>query len=429
MNLFSKAFYHRWLYFLFLLFLPTQLGKHFFLDFSYVNGVRVDYLAPTLYLLDIIAIGLFALNWKVIANHVQKHARIFSVLAILVVINILFAREPMMALYTAARYAGIYLVFILFVRDFSLSARVVLLPLFIGSAIELGLSLYQISAGHSVQGVFYWLGERAFSASTPGIATISLFGNQVLRPYGTLSHPNSMGGFYALVYAFVLLYPRFLPFGSEAQARKGRNDKLLRFGLLLFSSCLILISFSKVAILCFLLVNAYYLVKGIKLDCKLCKIARVVSLGVVSAIFLSGQSDILSLDKRIALMKQSIELLVQHPLFGVGLGNSLYYQSDLISKLPYSFIQPVHNILLLFTIEVGIVGIIMGVIFLRHFRLLGQHLELRGLIVDCRGALFWCLVVIGITGLFDHYWLTLVQNQMVMAVVLGSGYGSLRTDE
>ena len=55
-----------------------------------------------------------------------------------------------------------------------------LLPLFIGSMVELFLSLSQLITQHSLQGIFYFLGERAFSVSTPGIATISMFGNQVL---------------------------------------------------------------------------------------------------------------------------------------------------------------------------------------------------------------------------------------------------------
>src|SRR6266542_2212573 len=52
------------LVFLFLFLLPTQLGKHFFFDFSYISAVRIDYLAPTLFLTDIIALLLIVLNIK-----------------------------------------------------------------------------------------------------------------------------------------------------------------------------------------------------------------------------------------------------------------------------------------------------------------------------------------------------------------------------
>ena len=52
--------------FLFLFLLPTQLGKHFFLPFSYILGVRVDYLAPTVYLTDIIILLLVVINYRAV---------------------------------------------------------------------------------------------------------------------------------------------------------------------------------------------------------------------------------------------------------------------------------------------------------------------------------------------------------------------------
>src|SRR5580692_2023869 len=45
---------------LFFLFLPTQLGKHFWPDFSIVSGIRIDYLSPIIYVTDILVVLLFA---------------------------------------------------------------------------------------------------------------------------------------------------------------------------------------------------------------------------------------------------------------------------------------------------------------------------------------------------------------------------------
>src|SRR5580700_6749474 len=47
------------LLFFFFLLLPTQLGKHFWPDFSIVSGIRIDYLSPTIYFTDILLILLF----------------------------------------------------------------------------------------------------------------------------------------------------------------------------------------------------------------------------------------------------------------------------------------------------------------------------------------------------------------------------------
>src|SRR5687768_10565446 len=46
------------LFFLTILFLPTQLGKHFWPDFSFVYSLPIDYLSPTLYFWDLLVILL-----------------------------------------------------------------------------------------------------------------------------------------------------------------------------------------------------------------------------------------------------------------------------------------------------------------------------------------------------------------------------------
>ncbi|MCL5090716.1 MAG: hypothetical protein M1514_01765 [Patescibacteria group bacterium] len=45
-------------FFLTLLFLPTQLGKHFWPPFSHVYSLGIDYLSPTIYFWDLLAISL-----------------------------------------------------------------------------------------------------------------------------------------------------------------------------------------------------------------------------------------------------------------------------------------------------------------------------------------------------------------------------------
>ena len=42
----------------FILFLPTQLGYHFWPPWAYVFGIRIDYLSPTVYFTDVIVVAL-----------------------------------------------------------------------------------------------------------------------------------------------------------------------------------------------------------------------------------------------------------------------------------------------------------------------------------------------------------------------------------
>src|ERR1035437_7520739 len=58
-NKISKIFFY-----LLILFLPTQLGKHFWPNFSFVYGLRLDYLSPTIYLTDILILVIFIFSLK-----------------------------------------------------------------------------------------------------------------------------------------------------------------------------------------------------------------------------------------------------------------------------------------------------------------------------------------------------------------------------
>ncbi|PIZ67305.1 hypothetical protein COY12_02150 [Candidatus Roizmanbacteria bacterium CG_4_10_14_0_2_um_filter_33_96] len=130
---------------------------------------------------------------------------------------------------------------------------------------------------------------------------------------------------------------------------------------------------------------------------------------VVSLIFLSATTDPLTVNKRIELIKNSITIIMRYPIQGVGLGSYLLEQAKFSSKFYLFFNQPVHNIFLLFIAETGL--IIGGFILYRLVDLLIQKRLTKGQ---------WLLIfVIIFTGFFDHYWLTLQQNFLLMGLVMG----------
>lgn len=376
--------------FLFILFLPTQLGKHFFFDFSYLSGVRVDYLAPTIYFTDLIFLLLFALNYQTIAKNFWKIKWFFAIL----IINLLAAFSKPVFFYYSLRILQLLAVFFIF-KKIKISYQAVLLAFLLGGIVELFLSVAQIIYHRSLQGIFYFLGERYFTSGTPGIAKASLNGTEFLRPYGTFSHPNSLGGFYLLVYLFIATNKKFSQFAF-----------LKPFSLLIFT-LLIFLSFSKLATLTFLILIFFYLVFSSKINCKICLTSQLVLLTILSLIFLQAAGDPLSFKKRLELFRNSLTIIFNHPVFGVGLGNYLVAQNQFISKYFLFLNQPVHNIFLLFFAEIGIpFGLFL---FYKLFIFLKKNLL----------TLFYLLMAILITGLFDHYWLTLRQNFLLMAVVFG----------
>jgi hypothetical protein len=277
-----------------------------------------------------------------------------------------------------------------------LSPRYILQALLLGSAMELVLIVLQFVTKQSMQGIFYLFGERYFTLSTPGIAKASLQGIEFLRPYGTFSHPNSMGGFYLLLYFFIFTWQT-----AEKYVR-------LRTLLLFISTILIFFSFSKIAIGTFLILNITYLIlKRKEIGCKLCIAARIGILTILAVIFASAHGDPLSGGKRLDLMKDAFTIFSQYPIFGVGLGNYLVAQNQFPIKYAYFFLQPVHNIFLLLLAEGGIIT--TGVITYLITPWVKNMLKIK---------VFWYTMgVILITGMFDHYWFTLQQNILLMPVV------------
>ncbi|MFA5770802.1 MAG: O-antigen ligase family protein, partial [Patescibacteria group bacterium] len=316
----------------------------------------------------------------------------------LLLINVLFSRLPAISFYWLIKIIELLIVFSLAKKILTiLKEKFILTTLLISGLFELFLSLIQLINKHSVQGIFYYFGERLLSLSTPGVAKASIQGVEFLRPYGTFSHPNSLGGFFLLLYFFVLIYKKF------------NRYLILKYLFLFISSILVFISFSKIAIISFLILNTSYFILNTKFNCKICIIARIITVFFISLIFLSATTDPLTISKRIELIKNSLTIILHNPILGVGLGAYLIEQVKFSSKFYLFFNQPVHNIFLLFISETGL--LISGFLLFQFVSLLTQLRLTKG-----RWILIFALIF---TGFFDHYWLTLQQNFLLMGLIMG----------
>jgi len=394
--------------FIFVFLLPTQLGRHFFFPFSYLSGVRIDYLAPTICLTDLFVITLIIFHWKTIFKALQKLyiPFIFSFLFfILIAINIAQSSIWQIALYRWIKVVEWLIVFYLFKKLINRRLFLLIVYAFLAGAVfQTILTLLQFINNHSLQGVFYWFGERAINLSLPDIAKASFGGNEFLRPYGTFSHPNSMAGFYLLLYFWVttIKLPSkkwFLPRNQTSSRLQGLQPLLQ-----MFCSVLILLSFSKITIITWIVLNGIYLLQKNSWVCKICVLAKIITPLIIGYIFITIQSDPLSLQKRYVLINNAISIFLKHPLFGVGLGNYLVTQNQITNQFKEYFLQPVHNIFLLWLTETGI-----AITFLATWQVAKLWHK----------SFVWIILVIFITGMFDHYWLTLQQNWLLTAVIFG----------
>ncbi len=388
--------------FLFLFLLPTQLSKFFFLSFSYINGIKIDYLAPAIYVTDLLILPLIFLHYKIFLAHLKKYKIAFFIFGFLFAINIVQSPQPLLAIYSILKIIEVYFVFFIF-RRLNLTIFSITMPLLFGAIFELSLSLYQFTQNHSAEGIFYYFGERLLSISTPGIAKAQFLDRQILRPYATFSHPNSLGGFYLLVYSLCLLLIRF------AKTYKEKLSVMILWG---FSTALLVLSFSKIVILTYVGITMLFFIdrySSSKRDgsCVLCIVARLIVPCILAIIFLQTQSDPDSLQKRIMFLQQSAHIMMNTYFLGTGFGQYLYWQSVFPSPYPYFFLQPVHNIFVLFLLQTGLITTIFvvycGIWFLRRYY----------------RQLWFIFIVIFATGFFDHYWITLQQNMLILGVVFG----------
>jgi len=191
----------------FFLFLPTQLGYHFWPKEAYVWGLRLDFLSPTIYLTDLLILALVLFSWPLFEKWLKKEwknkTKILNLGLVLVflVLNIIFSSRPLVSFYRFLRLGEFFfLVFFLKRFQFSLWPQALLL----GNLASSFLAWGQVFKGGSLGGIFWWLGERSFNLATPGIALAQIGNHLLLRPYATFSHPNSLAGF--LLISLLLLW-------------------------------------------------------------------------------------------------------------------------------------------------------------------------------------------------------------------------------
>jgi len=383
---------------IFLLLLPSQLGKHFWPAGSFFWGLKIDYLSPTIYLTDIFLILLLAIQiaFGGLPRFKIRCRKIFCGLGIIFIgLNIFFAANQLLAFYGWGKFLELLALVWLVKRNQKLVKTWINRIIFIWFVLELALVLGQFLNQASLGGFFWWLGERTFSLATPGIAKFDFFGQVLLRPYGTFSHPNSLAGFVLGAIFVDLIF--------------GQNLKLKIVNLIL-GFLLLIFSFSRGVIFVGLLLMIFYLKETKFINRFLDQfliLFWLVSFGLFLKTFWQEESFFF----RWLLFLAASKMFVLHPFFGVGLKNFIlllpdYWPQD---KINYLLFQPVHNIYLLLLAEIGIGGVGLFIFFLKR----------RGPRIILPPKMLFPLLVVLLTGLFDHYWLTLEQNFLFLGIILG----------
>lgn len=421
------------LIYILLILLPTQLGKHFWPDFAILNGLLVDYLSPTIYITDLIIAFLFLIvvlsyltkkrNATVHTHRISKVTRgLFLSFVGYLLLTIILSGNYLNGLYHLLKFLEFSFVVYLFSTraGTSIPYRRISALLAIGVLGESCLAILQYIQQGSIGGLLYFFGERTFTASTPGIANASINGDLILRSYGTFSHPNVLAGY--LLVSMVLIAGWLLP-------RKLIQEKILAYAALFLGSIALVLTFSRVAIALWILLLVGAAVVDIYKHMKrntfiqsinkkmmlLSVIVLVAGLSLFHPItnrFLQTTFSEEAVIQRQLLNEVALRMIADHPFIGVGLGNFLPELATFPTASSYGmYIQPVHNLFLLAAVEIGLVGLLILLYFLLF--LLLRLVRRKDWIVPT------ALSVIILIGLSDHYWLTLQQGQLFLAIIIG----------
>jgi O-antigen ligase len=409
--------------FLFTLFFPVRYV--FLSQNSFLTGIYSDFTSFSIYLTDFVFIFLSYLSLKVQKKPILK-ADYLKMFILWLFFTILANLSHFIGLqiYYFSRFLQAIVLHETIANLWHYSFRSYFFGLFVTfSFTQAIIALFQFVHQSSLG--LYILGEPHLSPALVGVAKVVSGGTKYIRAYGTLPHPNLLSAVFVtsipyLVYLYSQTKRRILQFYYATATI------VIVFGLFM--------TFSRAGLLtaCLVLLGLYlYLYRAKQLISSLWHTGFIISAGfVVSTLvlwplladkitFRDG-----STQARLLYLEAGLEILVNKPMFGTGIG------TNLLSIEPYSTVslepwqkQPIHNYFLLAAAELGIFGaLILVYIFFTHLQRLWQ--KLKTTISDGPALIFRAVLLSVFAGylflmLFDHYFYTIPQTVLLFWLLLG----------
>ncbi len=380
---------------------------------SVPNVANVPKLRPA-DVLAALAIGSYVLaGWPRRARLFAPATRLWSAtliaLAVWAAASIVWAGHRELAVVFALRLA-LWVVLALRVASDPPSLRAMAGVMLAGMALNALVGVAQFLRQHAVG--LTWLGELPIDLSYPNVSVVGGTDAPLIRLYGLSGHPNVMGGFLAVG---LLLGGSLLDDSRRGTRRAARAAWLL--GLVA-----LLMTFSRSAWLGLLtgavIMGARAAARHARLHAVTLRLTGIVAavligFGLSFAPFLLERLMIdhvvveqTSLEQRLHQIEVAARLVVAHPVTGVGMGNF----SVAGSQLDGAPIDWVHNVPLLVTSELGLVG---------------AGLWLSGIVVVMRRSsrapanVAAAVAALLVVMLFDHYAWTSSQGVYLWAMVSG----------
>lgn len=378
-----------------------------------VLGIYVEYSSWHLYLTDLIIIGLLLLWWWRKKDKIKFPPDVvhWPLLGFLVwmTISVLWAEDKMMALMVAGRWWLVWGWFLYLINEVK-NVMTMVWPVALGVLLQSGIGITQYLVNSSIGLQFF--GEPLLDPSQGGVPVVQMNDVRQIRANGLMPHANMFGGLLAVVIPF-LLY-------GLVMLKKGWEKNWL-YIVTILSSVALAFSFSRSAWVGFVVVIGIFIWQiGIKKHWQI----LLVSIGVFVITLLTQYRAVFnrivatdSLEARSIMERMDgwnyWQLVFERvALFGTGAGN---YIQELINLEPAQsgwWYQPVHNIYLLITGELGLIGLgifvwlLVGVFIIVNKKILFN----RSLLIIIASP----LLVILIIGLFDHWPFSMQQGRLLI---------------
>ena len=403
----------KYLNYLLVFLLPTQLAQHFWPSFAFVFGTRVDYLAPSIYLTDVLFLVIFlpwaAGSYKKIFGFIWKYKYYIFPFFLLAILNTAFSSSVSPTIYKWVKLSELIAFgFYVWARPEIFKSKAFFTTLFYSLVFFSVIGILQFVFAGTLGGPLYYLGERSFNISTPGIALVTIFGRIFMRTYSTFSHPNSLAGF--LGGGGLILLSKY---SREDFLKKILGIVIICLAFVLTFSLSALVGVAACA-LTYILVRKKLLNKKNIILIPTAIFLISLSLPFLSKIALQSKVNFpQNINQRLEMSLVAGKFISQKFFIGGGL-NTFVINGAKSGYLGYYLwlLQPVHNTELLLFSEVGVFGVLLFyLLMVKSFR---RAWSLNNV------AFLLALIFILTTGLFDHYWFTLQQNMLLFALILGN---------
>jgi len=401
-----------WGLYLFIILLPWQT-RWIFKDVS-INGGVFEYGRLSLYASEIILLVILFLGLIRFRN--SKTYFWIGWLAVWSALTILWSEEKILASYGWLKLAeGISLFWLINQQKHRQGLS---FSLIISGLIQAAFGIYQF-LNQGIVGANKWLGLAMINSEAAGTSVIEFLDQRWLRAYGSLPHPNILGGFLA-----VCLLVLVIKLVKEQQVNKHLRYFYWLAAIITFFG--LITTFSRSAWLgfglTFICLLVYHLVKKIK-ERRSTVLSLTAVFIIISLVFLivfpyqlitgriksDSRLEQKSLAERQVVYEQFGSVIKGHWYQGTGPGNYLMAVRELQPDLAWYDYQPVHDSGLLTFAELGVIGLILFILVIIY--------------VLRNKSDYWPLVIaILVIGLFDHYFRSLYFGIILWWLVMALAY-------